>query len=141
MIKYKISCSHLYPGRTYLFEWPDSSSFEGIYLRRNTINSTVFLFKTINTQGNPPVFVPKDPALQECVWLNDSSWKSLGGIWEVNKPDFVKPDFDKKEDFAAALVFDGLEMHGMDVCPQCGKEGKFIKMALVCPDHGVFGGI
>jgi hypothetical protein len=25
-------------------------------------------------------------------------------------------------------------------CPKCGHEGKFIRMALVCPAHGMFGG-
>lgn len=25
-------------------------------------------------------------------------------------------------------------------CPKCGNPGKFIRMALVCPNHGAFGG-
>lgn len=28
-----------------------------------------------------------------------------------------------------------------DGCPKCGHRGTFIKMALCCPKHGVFGGI
>ncbi len=27
-----------------------------------------------------------------------------------------------------------------DGCPKCGHPGEFIRMALCCPEHGVFGG-
>jgi hypothetical protein len=25
-------------------------------------------------------------------------------------------------------------------CPKCGNEGNFVQMALICPEHGAFGG-
>lgn len=39
------------------------------------------------------------------------------------------------------LMQAALPMHGSPTCPSCGKEGKFVKMALVCSVHGVYGGI
>lgn len=140
-MKYKKSTTQLVPGFTYLFEWPDSSVFEGVYLRRNSVNSKVYLFKVVSKTEYAPVFTPRDEVLKECVWVNDESWINISGLWETDKPNFVKPNFDKKEDLAAALVFSGLPMHSFSCCPVCGQEGKFLRMALVCPSHGVFGGI
>ncbi len=141
MIKYKKKAAHIHPGFTYLFEWADSVTFEGVYLRRNTQNPKVFLFKTIQKDECAPVFTPVDETLEECVWVNESSWDGLIEISEVNKPDFVKPQFDKKENFSAALVYDSLPMHGLDCCPKCGKEGKKVRMAYICDVHGIYGGI
>lgn len=140
MIKYKQKATHLNPGFTYLFEWKEGLNFEGIYIRSHSKKKNVFLFKLIKKDEYAPVYVPEDPTLSECVWVNENSFSEIKEIYEVNKPDFVKPKFDKKEEFAAALVYDALPMHGLDCCPKCGKSGQMIKMAIVCPQHGVYGG-
>lgn len=38
------------------------------------------------------------------------------------------------------LIDDALKTHGKAECPKCWHRGKFIRMALVCPKHGVFAG-
>lgn len=38
------------------------------------------------------------------------------------------------------LIQDALPQHGCERCPSCGHRGRFIRMALTCPTHGVFGG-
>ena len=38
------------------------------------------------------------------------------------------------------LIDDALKTHGKTECPKCWNPGRFIRMALVCPKHGVFGG-
>jgi hypothetical protein len=38
------------------------------------------------------------------------------------------------------LIDDALKTHGKNECPKCWNPGRFIRMALVCPKHGVFGG-
>ena len=38
------------------------------------------------------------------------------------------------------LMDDALKTHGHASCPRCGHRGRFIRMALVCPTHGAFGG-
>ncbi len=139
-MKYKIKANKLNPGFTYLFEWEDGSKFEGIYLRKNLDKPNILLFKAISFDTTAPVFVPKDETLQECVWFNDFSWDNVKDIFETDKPEFVKPVYDKKEHFAAALVYDALEMHGLDFCPKCGKQGKMIKTAIICDVHGIYGG-
>ena len=139
-MKYKKITMKLTPGFTYEFEWTNGLKFEGVYLRQNAQNPKVMLFKVLFREEESPVYVPVDETLQECVWFNEHSWDDLAHVWETAKPDFVKPEFDKKDNFAAALVFDALPMHGLNCCPKCGKEGKWIRMAIVCPNHGVFGG-
>lgn len=39
------------------------------------------------------------------------------------------------------LMRDALKTHGRDCCPKCGNAGKFVRTALVCQWHGVFGGV
>jgi hypothetical protein len=39
-----------------------------------------------------------------------------------------------------ALMASALKTHGKGCCPKCNNKGMFIKMALTCPQHGVFGG-
>lgn len=38
------------------------------------------------------------------------------------------------------LFDDALPRHGEENCPKCWHQGRFIRMALVCPKHGVFAG-
>jgi len=38
------------------------------------------------------------------------------------------------------LIDDALKTHGKDACPQCWHQGRFVRMALVCPKHGAFAG-
>jgi hypothetical protein len=41
----------------------------------------------------------------------------------------------------ALLEREDAEEKHKDGCPRCGRPGNFVKMALVCSLHGVFGGI
>lgn len=140
MIKYKKKAEFLTPGFTYLFEWDDGSKFEGKYIRQNSQNKSVYLFRSISRDDAAPVYTPEDESLEACVWINSNSWNNIKEVLEVDKPDFVKPVFDKREEFAAALVFDALPMHGMDFCNKCGQEGEKIRTAYVCKKHGVYAG-
>lgn len=48
-----------------------------------------------------------------------------GAIWEVNEDD-IEP------------VEEKLNWKDQGLCPHCGRRGKFISLAIVCEEHGIY---
>lgn len=60
---------------------------------------------------------------------------------DINSYKFqTSPKEDGIDPVTSRLMTSALKTHGRDVCPKCGSPGSFIRMALVCKDHGTFGG-
>lgn len=56
----------------------------------------------------------------------------------INKA--FKPDAET-DPVTFKLMSSALPLHGRSNCPKCGSKGSFVRMALVCKTHGIFGGI
>lgn len=61
-------------------------------------------------------------------------------IYSLNKTKAFKPS-PETDPVTFKLMASSLPVHGRDRCPKCGSKGSFIRMALVCKTHGMFGGI
>ena len=73
----------------------------------------------------------------ECKTCIDRS-KAPAAVQDEAEPDPEEPETDP---VTRRLIDDALKTHGKDCCPKCWHSGRFIRMALVCPRHGAFGGV
>ncbi len=135
----KKTVSKFMPGYTYEFSWNDGSVYKGVFVRLNRKLSGTLLFKDVTVGGTSKAWPCRDDELSGHSWINNFSSQGLLGVWEIAEPVNNKPTFDKS-DWVANLFYSSLPRHGMDVCPKCGSEGKWIRMALICPTHGLVGG-
>ncbi len=140
---YRKPVSKFLPGYTYEFEWSDTglgaSLYKGRFVRLNKLIERNLLFRDLEVIGHTKCFAAKDADLAGHSWINDFSSQGLMGVWEVAAPENNKAPLERG-DWVANLFRSSLPVHGMEVCPDCGHCGKWIRTALICPTHGIFAG-